>query len=171
MSVVVPPSMAAKERGMSSFEADWPVSPASFTVRGRSTATTAVLFTNAESPAAVPMRAKASRQGPPRASPVNRRPRAAAAPVRVSPPASMSMASTVTVAGLAKPDTASSGVTRPVRARVTSTRRDTRSMRTRPETNSAMARTVMAPTARRSVGTQRSARHHSTRDRPDRRAV
>ena len=91
------------------------------TTTGSISAATPMSFIKPESTPTVTMITAISRASLCPAKRSTCRPSPLATPVRASPPLRISTARTVTTARLAKPDSASLGVTRPVKARLTNT--------------------------------------------------
>jgi hypothetical protein len=121
ISVQTPPNIEANERGIRSFEGAIPLSLATFNKTGIKTATTGVLFINADKKATdsiVIIRAKVN---PYLNNLVLISPKKSKAPVLFSAALIMNIAPTVIVAGLLKPAMASSGEIIPVASNATIT--------------------------------------------------
>ncbi len=113
---------------------------------GMSMAVAPMLLMKEEKKALVSMMVATSRGSLLPAMRIRRSPSGPRAPVLLRAALITNMAATVITAGLAKPENACSAVTRPVKARVSSTIRLTRSMRTQSVANKTMAASRMSRT-------------------------
>lgn len=113
---------------------------------GNSSAATPTLFMKADITPAVSIITAISRSSPVPARRKTWRPIRLATPVRDRAPLRMKTAQTVITAGLLKPDIASAGVTRPIRARAASTSRATTSTLSHSVTKSTTVSAMMAMT-------------------------
>jgi len=136
---MLPPIMALKERGISSFDGLIPISRAILRVAGSITATAAVLLIKPEDRPTISINIKRTLVSLPRPLRTSFSLMVEMTPVRTRPALRMNIAATVMVAWLLKPAMASSGVTRPNTTRAMRIPTDTRSTGTLSETNSISA--------------------------------
>ena len=148
MRVTVPPMMATNERGIRYNETGSSAWSASDAKTGMNTITTAVLFRNGERSATSRQRTNMRVVLPPSGAVRAQRPIAATSPVLRSPSPSTSIAATVTVASLDRPESASRGPMIPPSNSTTGTDMDSWSSRMR-----SMAKNTRAAPATTSTNT------------------
>ncbi len=144
ISVIIPPMLLAKAKGISSLEADAPLTAVILTTMGSIRATVPVLLTNAPIRAVPPITSRKSLEGELPASLSNRALSILARPVlKMAPPTTKRPIIIITIE-LENPDNASPVVSTPPRASTLSAIRATRSALNFPHTKKIAAKANVA---------------------------